>query len=141
MDEIIKGGLWQGGRGDVQEAVQVVDRIVDLTQHRHGPSVEIPADVRRVEFPMRDGPLPDDDTLAEIDELVQSLAKLIRGDESVFVQCASGINRSGLVAALLVRELEDITGEQAIELLEERTSGEILRNQRFRDYVAGLGRP
>lgn len=136
--EIIDGAVWQGGRHAVEEAAKQVDCVVDLTSRARSSSAALPEEVSRVEFPMRDGPLPD---LKELDDLVLRLANRIEQGDRLYLHCSSGINRSGLVGALLIRELEDCTGPEAVSRLEDRTAGSVLRNSRFREYVKGLGQP
>lgn len=138
MDEIIAGAVWQGGRHAVEDAAERVDCVVDLTSSWRSPSAALPEDVSRIDFPMRDGPLPD---LRELDELVRRLAEGVAQGDRLYLHCSSGINRSGLLGALLIREIEDCTGPEAIRRIEDRTAGSILRNPRFRQYVEGLGRP
>lgn len=137
MDKI-HDSVWQGGYTSVMEAAEQVDRIVDLTSGNRYSATDLPSEVKVVNFPMRDGPLPD---LAQLAKLVRRLAKLVEDGEKLYVHCASGINRSGLVGALLIREIGDVTGPEAIEIVEQRTEGPILRNQNFRGYVEGLGLP
>lgn len=132
--------IWQGGMTDVTAAEKVVDLLVDLTRHRHYRTEDLPPGVNRTELPMRDGPLSEEVSL-QVHRLVESLADKVRDGTTVFVHCASGINRSGLVGALLLRDLEDVPGPEAIKLLEKRTTGRILSNSSFRRHVEELGRP
>jgi protein-tyrosine phosphatase len=62
----------------------------------------------------------------------------LRQDAKVLVHCTGGLNRSGLVMALIVAMLEEISGEEAIELLRERHDPWVLCNPTFELYVRNV---
>jgi protein-tyrosine phosphatase len=56
------------------------------------------------------------------------------------VHCAAGRNRSGIVAALVLRELENLDGLEALEEVRRLRPG-ALSNPHFTEYLTQLGRP
>ena len=71
--------------------------------------------------------------------LVDTVVRLIRAGHRVLVHCHKGRSRSGMINALVVRQLE-ISGAEAVDLV-RRQRPESLRNQVFATYVQGLPAP
>lgn len=134
-DRLFQGGLrdlWNG-RVDLPDAE--LDAVVSLTRSvQHDLSSR---GLLHVKWPIADGPLPDTDVLHQV---VGTVAGLVEAGKPTLVHCASGVNRSGLVVALALRELEDCPGKEAVARLRSRCP-RTLRNRAFLDYVAGLGAP
>lgn len=63
-------------------------------------------------FPIADGLLKEG---ARLRELAATLADEIRDGGCVLTMCNAGRNRSGLLSALIVMELTDMSGEEAVE--------------------------
>lgn len=61
------------------------------------------------------------------EQVVPWVVQAIRGGSRVLVCCLAGRSRSGITCGLVLRELEDLTGEEAIEKLRERRPGAIKR--------------
>lgn len=121
-DEILPG-LWQG---DVRagkmasEGIGDFDVIVNVT----GDSTAWPSKVHNktyVNFHFGDSALPD---LNQLDALVEYIAALFifkgEAEPRVLVHCTMGINRSGLVCALVARRLKGLSGIEAIRLIREK---------------------
>lgn len=121
-DEILPG-LWQG---DVRAGkmasggIGEFDVIVNLT----GESTAWPPKAHNktyVNFHFGDGTLPD---LNQLDALVEYVASIfiLKGDKEprVLVHCTAGINRSGLVCALVARRLKGLSGMEAVRLVREK---------------------
>jgi hypothetical protein len=87
-----------------------------------------------IQWPIDDLWLPDVDRLHQLAELG---ASLVRGGSSVVVMCERGMNRSGLVTALIVRELEGLSGADAVALVRARRAG-ALKNLDFVNYLETL---
>lgn len=137
-DELLEGRLWMSGvHGAVRDGPGM-DVVVSLTRYDRGLLGEELAEVERRTWPIRDGPLPN---LDDLHDVAEQTAADVREGRKVLIHCGSGINRSGLVAALVVREVNQLTGPAAVQLLERKTEGDVLRNRRFREYVMGLGEP
>lgn len=61
----------------------------------------------------------------------------IRSGQRVYVACHMGLNRSGLVTALAVRELTGWSGRAAARMVQARRAG-ALSNEHFLRYVESL---
>jgi protein-tyrosine phosphatase len=88
-------------------------------------------------WPIEDGNLPDLPTAALVVEVIRSA--LVQG-RGVLVHCAAGSNRSALVVALVVREIQRVDGRTAAALVMETRPG-TLRNRDFLVYLESLGAP
>jgi protein-tyrosine phosphatase len=74
---------------------------------------------------------------AILDRLVEEVVAAVRADRRVLVACAGGRNRSGLVAALAVRQLLGCSGAQALTWVQSRRE-DALNNATFARHLAGL---
>ena len=86
-------------------------------------------------------PLNDDEEpmspklLKRMRAMVSDLADVVAFGSSVLVTCAMGLNRSGLVAALALREL-GYSAEEAIQLVRDARGPLALRNEQFLALIA-----
>lgn len=71
------------------------------------------------------------------DALAQQGAETIRQGGAVLVHCHGGRNRSGLVNALIVRELDGCSGEEAMLRVKAARKGSLV-NEHFCNYLMGL---
>lgn len=137
--EILRGALWQGGApvdfGWVSRTG--VDVVADMGDADEIATPDDIAGVAYLKHPIEDGDLPD---LVVLDGLVSTLAAAIRGGRQVLVHCGWGRNRSGLVVALLLRELLGVDGHSAALAVRERRY-RALNNEVFTDYLASLPAP
>ena len=120
--------------------------------HRHGLSAVIdleagldagiPAHPDRliyVYFPFLDEDVP---TLHKLHAVARLGAELVRGRERVLVHCQMGLNRSALVAGLVLVH-NGMSGADAVTRLQERRPG-ALYNETFATYLSAQppgGRP
>jgi protein-tyrosine phosphatase len=65
----------------------------------------------------------------------------IRAGHGVLAHCAYGVNRSGFVNALIIRELEQCTGREALAKLRARRKGAVGGNKHFERYLNEMGAP
>lgn len=87
-----------------------------------GTSVRsVPRDGVLVHWPIKDGPVPELETVRGIASLI---AARLRSGAVVYVHCQAGVNRSALVAARVLME-QGMTAEQAIETVRERRRGSL----------------
>ncbi len=87
-------------------------------------------------WPIKDEPvLPD---MSMLQEIVLYVVERINCGNKVLVHCTAGYNRSGLINALAIRRLANVTGKRAIEILRNARPGS-LSNETFYNYVASLG--
>jgi len=83
-----------------------------------------------VYLPIHDGDLPNLDRLHAVAELG---ARLVRQGHRVLSHCGMGLNRSALVAGLVLMA-QGMTGQQAIDRLRERRPGALF-NERFARHL------
>jgi protein-tyrosine phosphatase len=93
----------------------------------------IPNHMLYVYFPIFDEDLPD---LNKLHALAKLGARLVSNGEKVLVHCGMGLNRSALVAGLVLTYL-GMKGADAVTLLREKRPGALF-NDIFADYLAGL---
>lgn len=85
-------------------------------------------------FPIPDGLLK---TGGQLLELASSLAGEITAGGCVLTMCNAGRNRSGLLSALIVRELLELSGAQAVKYVQHHRPG-ALANVRFVEFLTEL---
>lgn len=72
----------------------------------------------------------------QLDAVVTLAAQLVEEGQTL-IHCQAGLNRSGLVAALVLVKLGR-TGREAIDLLREKRCEVVLCNQIFEEYLLAL---
>lgn len=93
----------------------------------------------RIEYhhvPISDGKVLD----PRLPALTELIVSRVRADVPVLVTCRAGRNRSGLLVALAVRQLLDVTGVEALEYLRAKRPSAVA-NPAFEAYLLGLQRP
>lgn len=80
---------------------------------------------------------PTEDT-SLVDEIVPEIVEALEAGGNVLVHCQAGINRSNLVAALVLRQWKGLTSREAIDMLREKRSPLVLANWGFENYLLGL---
>ena len=93
----------------------------------------IPNHMLYVYFPIDDDELPD---LNKLHALAGLGARLVANGEKVLAHCGMGLNRSALVAGLVLTYL-GMKGEDAVALLRERRPGALF-NENFAAYLTAL---
>lgn len=123
------GELWQGGCKGGLSLPPDFDFVLSLypwESYHIGPNTE------RVEVEMYDSL---DQGFEQIDALADDVVNRLRGRQKVLVHCQAGLNRSGLLAATILKKL-GYTGPEAIKLLREsRGTDEVLCNDTFRQHI------
>ena len=128
----------------VSEAIDDWDRllemaisvVVDLEGTVDAGIPSRPGGILYLYFPFQDDALPDADVLAASAEYV---SQLVRAGRRVLVHCGLGLNRSPLLAGLVLHQL-GWSGEDAVARLRERRPG-ALYNELYCDYLRALGAP
>jgi hypothetical protein len=91
-----------------------VTMVVDLRKHSHicykNPSMKI------VKFPISNGSIP---KTKNISKLIEIVIQEYNNNGVVYVHCHGGHGRAGLVGALLLGHLYNLTGPEAIKRIEE----------------------
>lgn len=145
--EILPGLLYQRGlfsKWPLARKIEAVEKgnvgaVVCLVKHPD-PEFERQFQVRGgwyVYRPISDGKIIERGLL---ELLAFDLAQVIRKGKAVIVQCRAGRNRSGLLAALVVREVEGCTGAEALEHV-QRARPNALANPHFCAYLRSLEAP
>jgi protein-tyrosine phosphatase len=93
----------------------------------------IPNHMLYVYFPIFDDDLPD---LNKLHALAKLGAQLVANGEKVLAHCGMGLNRSALVAGLVLTYL-GMKGEDAVALLRDKRPGALF-NESFASYLTAL---
>lgn len=107
-----------------------IDTVIDLDG---GIDHGVPTDANRflyIYFPIQDAEMPDLDRLHAVAKLAAELTQ--RGDR-VLSHCGLGLNRSALMAALILM-YGGMSNQSAVERIRQRRPG-ALYNQVFADYL------
>lgn len=105
----------------------------DLVVTLYGDAQPAPWGVREVRFGFPDGPLSEFSTGHALELALQTHAAWRRG-QRVLIRCQAGVNRSGLVSALVLM-VEGYTADEAIALLRCRRSAVVLSNRHFERWL------
>ena len=124
MDQIIPG-LYQTSYSEFQGA-RHLDAVVVL--NRQTPRQQQGRII--IHWPIDDGPMPSPEKTRAISRWV---AELLESDMTVAVQCAAGINRSGLITSRALIELGH-PPQEAVELVRQARPG-ALTNRAFVDWL------
>jgi protein-tyrosine phosphatase len=95
-----------------------------------------PGGILYVYFPFEDDALPEPGVL---DASADYVARLLESGYRVLVHCSMGLNRSPLLAALVLHR-QGWSGAEAVERLCERRPGALF-NPRYREHLLGLAAP
>ena len=141
----IKPGLWLGGTHDEHDmrwgrpnhelppiGPEDFDTIITMYAWAR------PADwfVKEIRFGIYDGDMSDFDA-ASLHEIVTIAHRDWKAGKKVLVRCQAGINRSGLVMALvLIRD--GMSAAKAIELMRSKRARSVLRNETFEKWLLAL---
>ena len=93
----------------------------------------IPNELIYLYFPFDDNHLPD---LHRLHQIAHMGAKMIQADHRVLAHCGMGINRSALLAGIILTHL-GMPGKDALNLIRQKREG-ALYNQHFSTYLETL---
>lgn len=105
----------------------------DLVVTLYADAQPAPWGVREYRFGFPDGPITYDDAQEAI-ELAQLAHRAWSRGQTVLIRCQAGVNRSGLVSALVLM-LDGYRAEEAIALLRQRRSPVVLSNRDFERWL------
>lgn len=135
-DEILPN-LWMGNIMSAQ-LVHGFDLVVNMAQDSPMPDTK-----EYYHWDIPDAEMPDD--LGRLNALVTQVCRTHALGGKVLIHCNAGVNRSGLVTALVVRQLKGLTGTEAIDLVRsKRPKGpfpNIICNPHFESYLNTLEKP
>lgn len=127
----IEGNLWMGG---CVNGVALGDDFVHVISLYPWERYSISPSTSRSEVRLYDSAdMPDVDALDEIADA--AIGWMERG--KLLIHCQAGLNRSGLVTALVLRRL-GYTSAAAIALLRERRCSVVLCNETFERFLLSL---
>lgn len=113
-------GLYQSGFPDFEEAVKNDIKLVIYlarTQNNIPEGITLGEDFSYIWWPFVDGPMPDTRILEGLADIaVGFLAKR----QKVLVSCAAGINRSSLLACLIMMKSLGIDAKEALEEIRKK---------------------
>ena len=132
-------GLYQSGVPETNQdwdlAWSLADIVVSLECAGYWPGPDIPTGKLYIAWNIDDGPVPNLETLAELDCL---LTNFIQGlGRKVLIHCAAGVNRSGLLTARIVRSIALVSGRSAAEHVRSKRPGALI-NPQFNDHLNNL---
>lgn len=87
-------------------------------------------------IPIKDGKL-DDANMSMVERAVDTAMDMACEQAPLYIHCIAGRNRSGLVAALLYRTLEQVSGLEALEHV-QRVRPNSLYNEHFAQHLRSL---
>jgi protein-tyrosine phosphatase len=112
---------------------QGITAVIDLDGDLDLGIPNIPNHMLYVYFPIFDQDLPD---LNKLHALATLAARLVGDGQKVLAHCGMGLNRSALVAGLVLTYL-GMNGEDAVALLREKRPGALF-NENFAAYLTAL---
>lgn len=129
-------GLFQSGYPLGNPADAGFDVLV-LCAAEHQPDAENFPGVEVVHAPMFDEQI-DLEIIERASIAASQVADLIRdGAKKVLVTCALGRNRSGLVTGLILHDLYELSGEEAVLLIQNKRK-HALTNESFAEFLREL---
>jgi len=138
--EMVPGKLWHGGCPVDFDWIRAtgIDVVLDLADaDAYPPAAEIEG-LTYVKAPLVDGDaVPEPGVTLRLAALV---AGLVGEGHRALVHCTFGRNRSGLVTALVVRELLGLAGAEALGYVQERRNRTV-NNEAFARWLVSLPAP
>ena len=138
--ELVADRLWQGGCPVDFDWVraQGIDVVLDVSDADAHPPDGAVEGLTYLKAPLVDeGDVPDPTVTVGLARVV---ADLVREGHRALVHCTFGRNRSGLMATLVVRELLEVSGAQALEHVRARRR-RVANNAAFEEWLAALPAP
>ena len=143
VNSLISERLWQGGTDDEQTTLRGSKRLAAFNDAKPFDSVvtlsahSLPMGwlVKEFRYAFNDGPLLPS-TIPQIEAVATWAHAQWKSGDRVLIRCQAGINRSSLVTALVLMR-DGKSAEEAIELISQRRSPDILSNIHFVDYLKG----
>ena len=132
--------LFQGGTEDdhvIGEAIPADhyrgERRFDLVVTLYADAQPAPWGVEEIRFGFPDGGLTES-TIERVLRIALTAHERWSSGERVLIRCQAGVNRSGLVTALVLM-LHGMAADEAIVLLRERRSQMVLNNSHFERFL------
>lgn len=145
LHEIVDGHVYQRGRTDelhrdIKLAVleeNDIDYVINLWS-RADPDLQGIPGVTYIHYPIPDGLELPNVKLQMLTNLASGAAyHILHSGHAVLVLCHAGRNRSGLLSALIVKELNGCTGQAALEHVRMKRPGAV-DNPFFEQFLRSL---
>lgn len=132
-------GLWQGGTDDLDVAGGPAHYRIRKEQFQsvftlYGNANGVNWGVKEQRLGFYDGDLTDIDPIEDLGPMVRAAYKDWKSGKQVLIRCQAGLNRSGLVMALVLL-LDGHTPEQAIRLIRRQRGPAALCNYTFETFI------
>jgi hypothetical protein len=140
--------LWQGGTLDhwasdewhssaAKNSRQINKEVFDSVYTFYADAEPVQWFVKELRFGFYDGQMDDFDPQADLLDIVKMAHKDWKSGQRVLIRCQAGLNRSGIVMALvLIRD--GYSPAEAITLMREQRSPAVLCNLRFTRWLLSL---
>lgn len=140
--------LWQGGTLDLwaedhwfgqidRPNKKITTQDFDSVYTLYASAEPVDWFVKEVRLGFYDSAMNDFDPETELEDIVKMAHKDWKSGKRVLIRCQAGLNRSGIVMALvLIRD--GYSPEEAITVMREKRSEAVLCNKHFVDYLLGL---
>ena len=116
---------------------QVTKKHFDTVATLYSAANAVGRSVKEMRFAFHDGDMSDLDPERDLYFMVREAHADWKSGKKVLIRCQAGINRSGLVTALvLIRDGH--TPEDAIRLIREKRCEAALSNSRFEEYLLNM---
>ena len=142
-DEVAPG-LWQGGTDSADTIHEkrygarafITDEDFDLVVTMYASAQPVDGWVKEIRFGIYDSDMTDFDVEDLRDLVVVAHSNWKRG-KRVLVRCQAGLNRSGIVTALvLIRD--GLSAEEAIALVKDNRGSAALTNDHFNEWLLSI---
>lgn len=124
--------LWQGALPQWPEQLQGFDVLLLCALELQPPSTHMPV-VRVVRIPLDDAK-PSVEDVRAVRRTARRCAQAWRSGQRLLITCAAGLNRSGLITGLTLRQL-GYSGDQAVTLIRQARGPNALSNRWFEQLV------
>lgn len=138
FNEVIPGKLYQRGRflsWPRKKKDQMLEdhniRVVINLWSKVDPEVSGDSNRIYLHLPMK-GNRPIDSVI--LDGLLVFLMPFVASEDAVLVHCEAGVNRSCYLVACLVAEYENISGKEALGIIEEKC-GKVKMNKNLKEAI------
>jgi protein-tyrosine phosphatase len=120
LTELLEDKLYQSGFPDFGEIVNKNIKLViylGKTAINLPDSIEPEQDFSYIWWPFTDGPMPD---IRILEGLADIAAGFLKKEEKVLISCAAGVNRSSLLACLIMMKFLKVDAQEAVEEIRKK---------------------
>ena len=127
--------LYQSGFPDFKEIIKEnINIVIHLAEIKSNfPNISPEENLLYIWWPIKDGPLPDTKILNRLADLS---VEFLKEGKKLLISCAAGINRSSLLASLVMMKFLKINGKEAIDRIRKKNPS-ALSNENFYHWLIG----